>query len=80
MNLEIQIDDELVARIMVNTLKKDCISLASSVREYRRVKELSNLDLEDLRDNERTLLAIKEVLKYYTVRREYEEFVQELGV
>lgn len=78
MNLEIKIDDELTARIVVNSLKEDCVILANSIREYRREKELSNADVEDLRDDERTLTALKEVLKYYTVAREYEEFVKEL--
>lgn len=78
MNLEIKIDDELATRIVVNSLKEDCVILTNSIREYRLEKELSNADVEDLRDNERALTAIKEVLSYYTTAREYEEFVREL--
>lgn len=78
MNLEIKIDDELATRIVVNSLKEDCVILTNSIREYRREKELSNADVEELRDNERALTAIKEVLRYYTTAREYEEFVREL--
>lgn len=78
MNLEIKIDDELAARIVVNSLKEDCVILSKAIREYRHENELSNADIEDLRDNERALTALKEVLKYYTVAPEYEKFVREL--
>ena len=76
MNLEI--DDELVSKIIVEDLKKAYISCQEEIaRLVSKSSPLEDYEYQDVYDNEETSNALAKVLQYYMYRPYADEFIKE---
>lgn len=76
MNLEI--DDDLVNKIIVEDLKKVYISCQEEIARLVKMSiPLENYQYQDVYDNEEVSNALARVLQYYMYRPDADKFIKE---
>jgi hypothetical protein len=79
--MKLEIDDEMVTKIILTELKKDYISQQEEIRRLKQCPgPLKQFEYEDMFNAFDLSEAIETVLKYYMYRPEAEEFIAQHSV
>jgi len=79
--MKFEIDNDIVDKIVLNTLKEDYISQQSEIRRLKNCPgPLRDFEYEDMHNAFELSDALEVVLKYYIYRPEAEKFIRENSV
>jgi hypothetical protein len=79
--MKFEIDDTLVDRIVVDTIKKDYIAQQEEIRRLKQCPgPLKQYEYEDMFNAFALSEALETILKYYIYRPDAEEFIAEHSV
>jgi len=74
--MKLEIDDDIVNKIIVEDLQKAYISCQEEVaRLVKKEKPLEDYEYQDIYDSEETSNALARVLQYYMYRPEADAFI-----
>ena len=75
--MQIEVDDMLLDKLIVDTLKKDYISQQEDINRLLSKGELRDFEREDLWMHKETAEGIAIVLRYYMYRPDADAFIAE---
>jgi len=75
--MQIEIDDVLMDKLVVDTLKQDYIRQQEDINRLLSKGELRDFEREDLWMHKETAEALETLLKYYIYRPDAENFIRE---
>jgi hypothetical protein len=79
--MKLEIDDDIVSKIILTELKKDYIAAQEEIRRLKQCPgPLKQYEYEDMFNAFDVSEAIETILKYYMYRPEAEEFIAQHSV
>jgi hypothetical protein len=73
--MKLEIDDDLVDKIVVEALRRQYESLCNSIHDLEGRRSLAKYEEEDLRDNIMYARAIRKAVEYFSVASDHERWL-----
>jgi hypothetical protein len=78
--MKIEVDSDTIDKLVVSVLKEDYIHITENIRNIENLVASETVEpyvLADLEHDKNLLDAVTKVLSYYTIKEEFDRFIEE---